>query len=165
MLLYFKPGACSLSARIILNELDLSFESVKVDTEAGTTNDGADYRAINPKGYVPALEIEPGIVLTENPAILQYLADLRPHAGLAPAASTLDRIRLQEWLNFTSSELHKAFGPWFSGRALEKDEQSRAEINLVRRINDVENGLSDGRRFILGETPWMACRKPQSSRP
>ncbi|WEZ85387.1 glutathione S-transferase C-terminal domain-containing protein (plasmid) [Rhizobium sp. 32-5/1] len=156
MLLYFKPGACSLSARIVLTELGLPFESVRVDTAAGTTIDGADYRAINPKGYVPALEIEPGIVLTENPAILQYLADLRPQAGLAPATGTLDRVRLQEWLNFTSSELHKAFGPWFSGRSFEESEQSRAEINLARRIDDVERGLSDGRGFILGETFTVA---------
>ncbi|WEZ85382.1 glutathione S-transferase N-terminal domain-containing protein (plasmid) [Rhizobium sp. 32-5/1] len=156
MLLYFKPGACSLSVRIILNELNLPFESVEVDTQTGMTIDGADYRAINPKGYVPALQIEPGIVLTENPVILQYLPDLRPQAGLAPAAGTLDRIRLQEWLNFTSSELHKAFGPWFSGRALEENEQSRAEINLARRIDDVERGLSDGRCFILGQTFTVA---------
>lgn len=140
----------------MLTELDVPFESVGADTQTGTTNDGTDYRAINPKGYVPALEIEPGIVLTENPAILQYLADLRPHAGLAPAAGTLDRIRLQEWLNFTSSELHKAFGPWFSGRAFEENEQSRAEINLARRIDDVERGLSDGRSFILGQTFTVA---------
>ncbi|CDZ63585.1 glutathione S-transferase C-terminal domain-containing protein [Neorhizobium galegae] len=156
MLLYFKPGACSLSVRIVLMALDLPFESVEVDTQAGKTINGADYRTINPKGYVPALQIEPGIVLTENPAILQHLADLRPQAGLAPAAGTLDRVRLQEWLNFTSSELHKAFGPWFSGRTFEESERSRAELNLARRINDVERGLSDGRRFILGQTFTVA---------
>ncbi|MEJ1117136.1 glutathione binding-like protein [Phyllobacterium sp. CCNWLW109] len=156
MLLYFKPGACSLSIRIVLMELDLPFESVEVDTLAGLTINGADYGTINPKGYVPALQIEPGIVLTENPAVLQYLADLRPQSGLAPTAGTLDRVRLQEWLNFTSSELHKAFAPWFSGRAFEEGEQSRAEINLSRRINDVERGLSDGRPLVLGQTFTVA---------
>ncbi|AOF92259.1 glutathione binding-like protein [Sinorhizobium sp. RAC02] len=156
MLLYFKPGACSLSIRIVLMELDLPFESVEVDTKAGKTINGADYCTINPKGYVPALQIEPGIVLTENPAILQYLADLRPQSGLAPSAGTLERSRLQEWLNFTSSELHKAFGPWFSGRAFVEGEQFRAETNLARRIDDVERGLSDGRRFVLGQTFTVA---------
>ena len=151
MLLYFKPGACSLSSRIVLTELGLPFEAVKVDTEAGTTENGRDYRAINPKGYVPALEIEPGAVITENPAILQYLADRAPQTGLAPAAGSIERVRLQEWLNFTSSELHKAFSPWFSGRPLEGEEKARAESNLARRIGDVEQGLADGRPFILGD--------------
>jgi glutathione S-transferase len=151
MLLYFKPGACSLSSRITLTELGLPFKAVQVDTDAGTAENGTDYRTINPKGYVPALEIEPGVVITENPAILQYLADRVPQAGLAPAAGTLDRARLQEWLNFTSSELHKAFSPWFSGRALEGDEKVRVEANLARRIGDVERGLSDGRPYILGQ--------------
>ena len=156
MLLYFKPGACSLSSRIVLTELGLPFGAVKVDTDAGTTQDGSDYRAVNPKGYVPALEISPGTVITENPAILQYLADLVPKAGLAPLAGTIERVRLQEWLGFTSSELHKAFSPWFSGRPLGGEEKSRAEANLDRRIGDVEQGLSDGRSFILGETFTVA---------
>lgn len=156
MLLYFKPGACSMAARITLIELNIPFHSLQVVTETATTLDGRDYRAINPKGYVPALEIEPGIVVTENAAILQYLADLQPDAGLAPPAGTLERIRLQEWLSFTSSELHKAFGPWFSGRSLEEGERSRAESHLARRLDDVERGLSDGRRFIMGENFTIA---------
>ncbi len=150
MLLYFKPGACSLSSRIVLTELGLPFGAVSVDTATGRTEAGADYARINPKGYVPALEIEPGVVLTENPAILQYLADLRPEAGLAPAPGTLERVRLQEWLNFTSSELHKAFGPYFDGRALAGEERAHADAQLGRRIGDVEAALSDGRAFILG---------------
>ena len=116
MRLYYKPGACSLSSRIVLAELGVAHESVKVDTETGRTETGSDYRRINPKGYVPALELETGEVLTENPAILQFLADSNPKANLAPTPGTLDRARLQEWLNFTSSELHKAFSPFFSGR-------------------------------------------------
>lgn len=156
MLLYFKTGACSLASRIVLTELDLPFESVEVDTGAGTTENGSDYRAINPKGYVPALEIVPGTVITENLAILQYLADRAPHAGLAPAAGTMERARLHEWLSFISSELHKAFGPWFSGQPLEGKDKSHAEANLDRRIGHVERELTDDRPFILGETYTVA---------
>lgn len=156
MRLYFKPGACSLSSRITMTELGVPFEAVRVDTETGKTETGADFRAINPKGYVPALEIAPGTIITENPAILQYLADTHPDARLAPAAGTLERARLQEWLNFTSSELHKAFAPYFGGRALEGAEKERAEANLARRIGDVAHGLSDGRRFILGDAFSLA---------
>jgi len=151
MRLYFKPGACSLSSRIVLTELGLPYDAIKVDTDAGRTEFGGDYRAINPKGYVPALELAGGEVLTENPAILQYLADSNPHAKLAPPAGTLERARLQEWLNFTSSELHKAFAPFFSGRKLNDDEQKQAHAALGRRIGDVERGLSDGRSFALGD--------------
>ncbi|MGQ3210126.1 glutathione binding-like protein [Shinella sp.] len=150
MLLYFKPGACSLASRIVLIELDLPFVAMAVDTQAGTTKAGADYRRINPKGYVPALEVAPGVIVTENPAVLQYLADHVPEAGLAPAAGTLDRVRLQEWLNFISAELHKAFGPYFHGDVLQGPEKARVEATLLRRIDDVEAGLSDGRSFLLG---------------
>lgn len=150
MRLYFKPGACSLSCRIVLTELGLAHESVRVDTEASRTEFGSDYRVINPKGYVPALELGNGEILTENPAILQFLADCNSHACLAPPVGTLERARLQEWLNFTSSELHKAFSPFFSGRKLDEDEQERAHAALARRIGEVERGMSDGRSFVLG---------------
>jgi glutathione S-transferase len=150
MQLYFKPGACSLSSRIVMHELDMPFSAMRVDTNTGVTEAGADYLAVNPLGYVPALEIAPGVVITENPAILQYLADQAPQAGLAPAAGTLARTRMHEWLNFTSSELHKAFGPWFSGRPLDGAEKTRASDTLARRIGHVERALSDGRDFILG---------------
>lgn len=156
MRLYFKPGACSLSARITLTELGLPFEAVKVDTAAGKTETGGDYRVINPRGYVPALEVAPGTVITENPAILQYLADSHPAAHLAPPSGTLERARLQEWLNFTASELHKAFSPYFGGRTLEGAEKERVEAKLVRRIGDVAQALSDGRSFILGESFTVA---------
>jgi glutathione S-transferase len=156
MRLYFKTGACSLSSRITLLEIGLPFEAVRVDTDTARTQDGANYREINPRGYVPALEIEPGVVITENPAILQYLADRAPEAGLAPTAGTLERIRLQEWLNFTSSELHKAFSPWFTGHPLEGAALERAKAMLARRIADVERGLSDGRPFILGQNFTIA---------
>jgi glutathione S-transferase len=156
MRLYFKPGACSMSSRIVLNELDLTFDAVNVDTESGMTEAGADYRSINPKGYVPALELADGAVLTENPAILQFLADAYPEARLAPVHGTFERARLQEWLNFTSSELHKAFGPYFRGQPLEETEKEQVDNRLARRIGDVEYGLSDGRDFILGNSFTVA---------
>jgi glutathione S-transferase len=155
MRLYFKPGACSLSSRIVLTELGLAYEAIKVDTDAGLTETGADYCAINPKGYVPALELDGGAVITENPAILQYLADRDPSAQLAPPNGTLERAYLQQWLNFISSELHKAFGPYFGGTP-EGVEKENADARLARRIGDVERGLADGRSFILGESFTVA---------
>ncbi len=151
MRLYFKPGACSLSSRIVLNELGAAFEAERVDTETGLTETGADYRRVNPKGYVPALELDDGTVLTENPAILQFLADTHSAAALAPPFGTVARARLQEWLNFTSSELHKAFSPYFRGHPLEAAERVQVEERLARRVGDVARGLADGRAFILGE--------------
>lgn len=155
MRLYFKPGACSLASRIVLTELGLPHEAIKVDTETGLTEHDADYRTINPKGYVPALEID-GAVITENAAILQYLADTNQTARLAPANGTLERAYLQQWLNFTSSELHKAYSPYFSGRAPEGVEKEAVDAKLARRIGDVEVGLADGRSFILGESFTVA---------
>lgn len=114
MKLYFSPGACSLSPHIVLNELGLPHDLVQVDLRGKRTADGRDFRAINPKGYVPVLELDDGTVLTEGPAIVQYLADRKPEAGLAPANGTLPRYRLQEWLNFISTELHKQFSPLFN---------------------------------------------------
>ena len=109
--LYYTPGACSLSPHIVLREAGLDFELERVDLAAKKTETGADYRAVNPKGYVPALRLDDGQVLTEGAAIVQYLADKRPDARLAPPAGTLERVRLQEHLNFVASELHKAFSP------------------------------------------------------
>lgn len=155
MLLYYVPGACSLASRIALLELDLPFETSKVDTATGQTDRGVDFSTINPKGYVPALEIEPGTVITENPAILQYIAD-RGQPALAPAPGTIARVRLQEWLNFTSSELHKAFSPWFSGLKLSGEALARSESVRDRRIGDVAEALSDDRSFIVGDTFTVA---------
>ena len=114
MKLYFAPGACSLSPHIVLRELGLPFDLVKVDLAAKKTADGGDYRAINPKGYVPALRLDDGQVLTEGPAVVQYFADRKPEAGLAPANGTFARSQLQEWLNFISTEIHKSFGALFN---------------------------------------------------
>ena len=114
MKLYYAPGACSLSPHITLLEAGLPATLVKVDTKTHRFGDGADFYAVNAKGYVPVLELDDGRRLTEGPAIVQYLADRNPDSGLAPAAGTFDRYRLQEWLNFITSELHKQFSPFFS---------------------------------------------------
>ena len=117
MKLYFSPGACSLSPHIVLREAGLPFTLEKVDLRAKLTAAGADYRAINPKGYVPALETDDGVVLTEGPAIVQYVADQAPAGGLAPAAGSMARYRLMEWLNFISTEIHKHYSPLFNPAA------------------------------------------------
>lgn len=114
MKLYFSPGACSLSPHIVLREAGLDFSLEKVDLRSKQTASGLDFRTINPKGSVPALQLDDGQVLTEGPAIVQYLADLVPEKRLAPAAGRMERYRLMEWLNFISSEIHKGFGPLFN---------------------------------------------------
>lgn len=154
MRLYFKPGACSLASRIVLIELGQAFEAIRVDTDAGLTEDGRDYRAVNPRGYVPALELKDGRVVTENPAVLQYLADLQPDR-LAPAAGSWDRVRLQEALSFISSELHKAFSPFFHGEA-QGERRAPAEALLKRRLGEVEQMLGHENPYLLGDRMSVA---------
>jgi glutathione S-transferase len=117
MKLYYAPGACSLSPHIVACEAGIPLELEKVDLAAKKIASGEDYRQVNPKGYVPALRLDDGSVLTEGPAIVQYLADRKPAAGLAPHAGTIERYRLQEWLGFLNSELHKTWGALFDSRA------------------------------------------------
>ena len=114
MKLYFAPMTCSLAPHIVLRELALPFELIRVNNQTKRTADGRDFREINPKGYVAALMLDNGEVLTEGPAILQYLADLAPAQMLAPANGTWERSRLQEHLNFISSEIHGGSAPLFS---------------------------------------------------
>jgi glutathione S-transferase len=114
MKLYYAPGACSLSPHIALREAELSFELVKTDTKTKKLDGGAEYWSINPKGYVPCLELDSGERLTEGPVIVQYIADQVPAKKLAPEAGTLPRYRLQEWLNYITSELHKGYSPLFA---------------------------------------------------
>lgn len=113
MKLYYTPGTCSQAPHIVLREAGLDFTLEKVDAKTKQTATGADFRAINPNGYVPALEVASGAVLTEGPAIMQYIADQKPEANLAPANGTLERYQLQAMLNFITSELHKSFSPLF----------------------------------------------------
>jgi glutathione S-transferase len=152
MKLHYKPGACSMASHIILNELGMSFELDKTDTVAGKTEAGDNFLKISPNGYVPALITDEGEIITENPAVLQYLADQSPEAGLAPPNGTLARTRLQETLNFVSSELHKSFSPFFSGKDLVGAKRQKAEAGVRRRAAYIEQRLDDGRSFLLGET-------------
>lgn len=150
MKLYYKPGACSLASHIALLDVGAKFELVEVDTELGRTKSGVDYTNINPKGYVPALELDNGDVLTEGASILQYIADQHPERSLAPKTGTIARARLHEHLNYTSSELHKAFGPFFSSIATEED-KLKATTNVTHKFDYLEEVLSDQRRYLLGE--------------
>ncbi len=114
MKLYYSPGACSLSPHIVLREAGLPFEPVLASTKTHKLQDGTDYYGINPKGYVPLLELDNGERLSEGPAIVQYIADKAPEKKLAPPNGTMERYRVQEWLNFITSELHKGFGVMFN---------------------------------------------------
>jgi glutathione S-transferase len=134
MKLYYAPGTCSLSPHIVARELGLPIELRRVDTKAKTIEGGGDYLDVNARGYVPALELDDGEILTEGPAIVQYLADLRPAAGLAPPAGGFARYRLQEWLNFLTSEIHKQFSPLFKANTPE-DYKAIARENLAARFD------------------------------
>lgn len=150
MKLYYKPGACSLASHIVLRELGQDFELEKVDTAAQKTESGADFATINPNGYVPAVKLDSGDVLTEGAAILQFFADKHPSSGLAPAAGTLERARLQEHLNFISSELHKAFSPFFGAEPLKGEARNKALEKVGSRMAHFDRILADGRDHLLG---------------
>lgn len=152
MKLYYKPGACSMASHIVLNEIGAPFDLEMADTEAGTTETGEDFSKISPNGYVPALVTDGGDVITENPAILQYLADQVSDTDLAPPNGTLERTRLQEALNFVSSELHRSFSPFFSGAELESKARQQVEAGVRRRVAHIERSLADDRAFLLGDT-------------
>jgi glutathione S-transferase len=149
MKLYYSPGACSLSPHIVAHELGTVLTIEKVDGKAKRTETGRDFWQINPKGYVPALELDSGEVLTEGPAIVQYLADQKGNVQLAPANGTLARARLQEMLNYITSEIHKTYSPLFKD---DTPEATRAERKayLQRRYELIENTLSK-HAWLLGE--------------
>lgn len=149
MKLYFSPGACSLSPHIVLREAGLAFTTERVDLATGKTETGADYGTINPNGYVPALALDDGQVLTEGPAIVQYLADRVPEKRLAPPAGTFERYRLMQWLNFISTELHKAFGVLFNPQAPDAWKDI-VRSQLARRL-DYTSGELAGKRFLMGD--------------
>ncbi|WP_411352983.1 glutathione transferase GstA (plasmid) [Leisingera aquaemixtae] len=148
MKLYYKPGACPLASHIALYETGRPFDIEAVDTAAGRTESGADYRAINPKGYVPALGLDDGSILTEGAAVLQYIADSHPAAGLAPAAGTLARARMQEQLNWIGSELHKAFSPLFREGTPEAGKDD-ARSAVAGKFDLIEAQLEDGREWLV----------------
>lgn len=147
--LYYSPGACSQAPHILLHESGLSHDAAKVDLKAKTLEDGSDYRAVNPKGSVPALRIESGEILTENAVVLQYIGD-RSSADLLPPLGNFRRYRVLEWLNFITTELHKSFAPLFKPDATE-DTKAFFRKLIGERLSYVDGRLGDG-PFLLGET-------------
>ena len=148
MKLYYSPGACSLSPHIALREAGLAFEAVPAPTKTHELPDGTDYYSINPLGYVPLLELDDGSRLREGPAIVQYIADQVPHKNLAPANGTMARYRLQEWLNFIGTELHKNFAPVFQTSTPEEFRAATKE-KLTKRFKFADEQLS-GKDYLLG---------------
>ena len=150
MKLYFSPSACSLSPHIALREAGIDFQLVKVDLKnRKLCADGGDFTKINPKGYVPVLELDDGTRLTEGPAIVQYIADRKPESGVAPRPETLERYRLQEWLTFINSEIHKGFSPLFKPNTPD-DYKAIARENLSGRLAFVAEHLAKS-DFLLGD--------------
>jgi glutathione S-transferase len=154
MKLYYSPGACSLSPHIVASEAGIPLELEKVDLASHKTEGGQDFLSINPKGYVPALRLDDGSVLTEGPAIVQYLADRKPATGLAPSAGTIERYRLQEWLTFIGTEVHKNFGTLFN-KASSDDAKQTAKTNIAKRLGYLNEQLAE-RQFLLGSTFTVA---------
>ena len=152
--LYYSPGACSLSPHIALREAGLPFDLVLASTKTHQLADGTDFYTINPKGSVPVLELADGQRLTEGPAIVQYIADQAPASQLAPAAGTMARYRLMEWLNFITSELHKGFSPLFNP-AMPEEAKALARAKLTERLTWVDTQL-EGKSFLLGDTFTVA---------
>ena len=154
MKLYYSPGACSLSPHIALHEAGLSFQAIAAPTKTHKLPDGTDYYTINPLGYVPLLELDDGTRLTEGPAIVQYIADQAPAKNLAPANGTLDRYKLQSWLTFIGTELHKGFSPLFNP-ATPEDYKTIAKDRLVSRLRWVNEQL-EGKSYLMGDTFTVA---------
>ena len=148
MKLYFAPGACSLSPDIVLREAGMNFELEQVDLRTKKTKSGADFLKVNPKGQVPVLVTDDGKTLTEGPAIVQYIADQKPEAKLAPPCGSFDRSRLQEWLNFITSELHKSFSPLFAPNTPE-EYKTIVKENLAKRFSVLDAHFGDN-EYLMG---------------
>ncbi len=153
--LYYAPGACSLAPHIVLRELGEDFSLVKVSMQTRQTDDGADFNTINPKGYVPAMRLANGETLTEGAAISAFLADNKPDSGLVPRAGTLERARVNEWLVFINSEVHKTLGGLFNPAVTEDQKKALVE-RFATRLDYVEKSLSDGRAYLTGDTFTIA---------
>ena len=152
--LYYSPGACSLSPHIALREAGLPFELALASTKTHKLADGSDFYAVNPKGYVPLLELDDGQRLSEGPVIVQYIADQAPASKLAPPAGTMERYRLMEWLNFITTELHKGFSPLFNP-AMPEEAKALARAKLAERLSWVDTQL-DGKDHLMGDTFTVA---------
>jgi glutathione S-transferase len=149
MKLYYAPGACSMAPHIVLREAGYKFDLDKVDIPNKKTADGGDFYQVNPKGYVPALKLDDGQVLTEVGVICQYLADQKPETGLAPKLGTMDRYRQMEWLNFAASEVHKQLGALFNPKMT--SDMKEVQLGYIeRRFNTLEKMLA-GRQYAMGE--------------
>ncbi len=150
MKLYYAPGACSLAPHIALRETSAQFELEKVDLGKKVTESGADFTQINPKGYVPALRLDNGEVLTEASVTLQYIADQFPDAGIVPTAGTIERYRLMEWLNFISTEIHKTLGALFNPNI--SDDHRQNQITVLGRRSDFLNEALNGKQYLMGDS-------------
>jgi glutathione S-transferase len=154
MKLYYSPGACSLHPQIDLREAGIPFDMVRVDIRAHKLSDGTDFYAVNPKGYVPVLELDDGTRLTEGAVIAQWIADQKPKSALAAPAGTIERVHQQEWLHFIGSEVHKAFGPLFSP-ATPDDAKAQARDRVAKRFDYVEKELG-AKSYLFGDTFTIA---------
>jgi glutathione S-transferase len=154
MKLYFAPGACSLSPHIVLREAGFNFDLEQVNNQEKKTKSGTDYWGINAKGQVPVLELDNGERITEGPVIVQYLADQKPASGLAPANGSMERVRVQEWLNFTTSEIHKTFGPIFRPTTPDAFKDLSKE-NLGKRFAWLDKQLA-GKQYLTGDNFTVA---------
>jgi len=154
MKLYYATGTCSLSPHIVALEAGISLDIERVDIfkKPHVTSTGHDFTKVNPNGYVPVLELDDGSLLTEGAAIVQYLADLRPEAKLAPAAGTRERYELQSWLNFVASELHKMYSPWLFHPEYGTQAQEVARGKIAERLASVESHLAGTGPYLMGET-------------
>lgn len=150
MKLYYMPGSCSLAAHVIAQEAGIALDLIRVDKQTKKTETGDDYLAINPNGYVPALVLNDGTVLTEASVIVQYLADQKSDSGMMPAAGTIERYRVQQWLTFIATELHKTFTPFFRPNVPDQTKAANREL-LARRLGFVNEALATG-PFLTGET-------------
>lgn len=148
MKLYYSPGACSLNPHIILRETNTPFTLVKTDLKSKTVEDGSDFFAVNPMGYVPALRLDDGTILTEGPAITQYIADTAGATHLAPAWGTLPRYKMLSWLNFVATELHKSFGPLFNAK-MPADGKAYMRDRIHDRLKTVDAHLG-GNAYLMG---------------
>lgn len=151
MKLFYLPGACSLASHIMLNEVEADFVIEQVDTQAGLTASGEDYRAISPNGYVPALVIQDGTAINEGVAVLQFIADTHPDKAFSPALGTLARARLQQFLNYGAAELHKSWSPLFSEASTSEDKAAAAQ-KVATKFDYLETVLSDGREYLVDNT-------------
>jgi glutathione S-transferase len=154
MKLYFSPGACALHPQIALREAGLNFEMVRVDLRAHKLHDGSDFYAINPKGYVPVLELDDGSRLTEGAVIDQFVADKNPQAKILPPAGTIERVRVQEWLHFIGTEIHKQFSPLFNPQ-LPENEKVAQRTKIGHRFDYIEKELGT-KPYLLGDTFTVA---------